>query len=164
MTTIPSKRFLKTNWLNFHLHQCSSLTTNCFNTIIIEDSIAAGVNRYRSVCTKHLEALKTFNCGIGGDRVQNVLWRARNLPVISSFKNVVILSGTNNLFQDSPEGIADGTIEIAKTFQSSYDSINIAIGGILPRDASWSVNRVLIKEISKILKAKSSKSFLIYIS
>ena len=33
--------------------------------------------------------------------------------------------------------------------QSSYNSINIAIGGILPSDASWPVNGVLIKEVNK---------------
>ena len=117
-----------------------------------------------SLCTKYLEPLKTLNCGIGGDRFQNVLWWAQNLPIISSLKNVVILCETNNLFQDLPEDIADGIVEMAQTFQSSYNSINIAIGGILPRDASWSVNRVLIKkEVNQILKAKCSKSFFIYI-
>ena len=163
MTTIPSMRFSKTNWLNFHRHHCSSLITNRFNTIIMRDSIAAGLNKYGSVCTKYLKPLRTLNCGIGGDRVQNVLWQAQNLPVISSLKNFIILCGTNNLFQDSPEGTADGIVEIAQTFQSSYNSINIAIGGILPRDASWSINRVLIKEVNQILKAKCSKSFFIYI-
>ena len=64
------------------------------------------------------------------DRVQNVLWQAQNLPVVSSLKNVVILCGTNNLLQDSPEDIPDGIVEIAQTFQSSYNSINTATGGI----------------------------------
>ena len=164
MTTILSMRFSKTNWLNFHRHQCSSLITNRFNTIIIEESIAAGLNRYGSVCAKYLEPIKTLNCGIGGDRLQNVLWQAQNLPVISSLKNAVILCGTNNLFQDSPEDIANGIVEIVQTFQSNYNSINIAIGGILPRDSSWSINRVLINEVNQILKAKCSKSFFIYIS
>ena len=82
-----------------------------------------------------------------GDRVQNVLCRAQNLPVISSLKNVVILCGTNKLFQDSPEDTADDIIEIAQTFLSKYNSINIGTDGILPRDASWSINRMLIKEI-----------------
>ena len=98
MTTILSMRSSKTNFLNFHRRHCSSLITNRFKTIIIGDSIAAGLNRYRSVWPKYLEALKTLNCGIGGDRVQNVLWRAQNLSVVSSLKNVVILCGTNNLF------------------------------------------------------------------
>ena len=102
MTTIPSMRSSKTNWLNFHRHHCSSLIMNRFKTIIYGDSIAAGLNRYRSVWTKYLEPLKTLSCGIGGDRVQNVLWWAQNLPAISSLKNVVILCGTIILFQDSP--------------------------------------------------------------
>ena len=66
------------------------------------------------------------------------------IPVISSLK-MLLLFGTNNLFQDSPEDIADGIIEIVQTFQSKYNSINIAIGGILSHDASWSINWVLIK-------------------
>ena len=67
-------RFSKTNWLNFHGHRCSSLTTNLFKTIIIRDSKSAGLNRYRRVWTKYREPLKALiNCFIGGDRVQNVL-------------------------------------------------------------------------------------------
>ena len=158
---MPSMRFSKTNWLNFRRHHYSSLITNSFKRRIIGDLIAAGLNRYQSVWTKYLEPLKTLNCGIGGDRVQNVLWRAQNLPVISSLKNVVILCGTNNLFQDLPEDIADGVIQIARTFQSNYNSINIAIGGIRARGARGSLNRVLIKEVNEILKAKCSKSFFI---
>ena len=131
MTTIPTMRFSKTNWLIFHRHHYSCLIANCFNTIIIRDSTPARLNRYRSVCTMYLEPLKTLNSGIGGDRVQNVLWRAQSLPFISSLENVAILCGTNNLFQDSPEGIADGIIEIVQTFQSSYNSINIAIYSIV---------------------------------
>ena len=58
------------------------------------------------------------------------------------------------MFQDSPEDIADAIVEIAQKVHSSYNSINIAIGGILPRDASWCINRVLIKEVNQILQAK----------
>ena len=119
MTTALSMRFSKTHWLNFHRHHCSSLIANRFNTIIIGDWIAAGLSRYRSVCTKYLEPLKILNCGIGGNRVENDLWQSQNLPVISSLKNVVILCETNNLFQDSPDYVADGIAEIAQTFQSS---------------------------------------------
>ena len=68
------------------------------------------------------------------------------------------------MFQDSPEDIADGIIEIAQIFQSKYNSINIAIGSILPCNGSWSINQVLIKEVNEILKAKCSTSFCIYVS
>ena len=70
--------------------------------------------------------------------------------------------GTDNLFQDPPEEIADDIIKILQIFQSNYNSINIAIGDILPCDASCSINWVLIKEVKEILKGRS-KSFFIYI-
>ena len=60
--------------------------------------------------------------------------------------------GTDNLFQDPPEEIADDIIKILQIFQSNYNSINIAIGDILPCDASCSINWVLIKEVKEILK------------
>ena len=47
--------------------------TNHFNTIIIGGSIAAELKRYRSVCTKYLDSLKTLNCGIGGNGAQDIL-------------------------------------------------------------------------------------------
>ena len=132
MITIPPMRLSKTNWLNFHCNHCSSLITNRFKTII-GDSIAAALNRYRSVWTKYLEPRKTLNCGIWGDRV-----------------HVFILCGTKNLFQGLPEDIADGITQIAQTWQSKDNSINIPIGGILLRDASWPINRVLIKEAKEV--------------
>ena len=72
MMIIPSIRFSKLNSLNLHRHHCSSLIKNCLNAIIIGDSIAAGLNRYPSICTRYLEPLKTLKCGIGGDKIQNV--------------------------------------------------------------------------------------------
>ena len=68
------------------------------------------------------------------------------------------------MFQDLPDNIADDITKIVRTFQSKYNSINIVIGDILPRDTSCSINRVLIKEVKEILKAKCSKPFFLYIS
>ena len=56
------------------------------------------------------------------------------------------------MFQDLPEDIADGVIELSETSQSKYNLINIATGGIHPCDDSRSINRVLIKKINEILK------------
>ena len=67
------------------------------------------------------------------------------------------------MFQDSSEDLPDGIVEVVPLFKSGYNSISIANGGILPRDASWSINQVLIKEVNQILKAKCPKSFFIYI-
>ena len=103
------------NWLNFHYDHCSKLAENTFETILIGDSIVAGFSRSQNVWDKFLNPLKAFNCGVGGDRIQHVLWRALNYPVSSDLKNAVVLCGTNNLLLDSPKDIADGILEIARS-------------------------------------------------
>ena len=99
-----------------------------------------------------------MNCGIGGDRIQHVLWRALNLPASPDLKNVVVLCGTNDLLLGSPKDIADGILEIARSFEINYSCVNVIICGILPRDNSWSVNRVSIKKVNQIQKLKCYKS------
>ena len=43
-----------------------------------------------------------MNLGIGGDRVENVLWRAISLLLPSSVRNIVVQCATNNISTDSP--------------------------------------------------------------
>jgi hypothetical protein len=54
----------------------------------------------------NLSTLGIFNAGVGGDKVQNVLWRLEQ-GLITDFhpKLVVLQIGTNNIEQDHPEGI-----------------------------------------------------------
>ena len=158
MKATPQTRFSKKNWLNFHHNHCSKLAKYTFETILIGDSIVAGLSRYQNVWDKFLKSLKDLNCGIGGDRIEHVLWRALNLPIFSSLKNIVVLCGTNNLPLDSPKYIVDGILEIVRSFKTNYSCVNVIICGIVPRDDSWSVNRVPIKKVNQILKLKCYES------
>ena len=164
MTATPSTRFLKMNWLNFHYDHCSKSAKNTFETVIIGDSIVAGLSRYQNVRDKFLKPLKALNCDIGGDRIEHVLWRALNLPASQNLKNVVVLCGTNNLLLDSPKDIADGILEITRSFEINYSCVNVIICGILACDDSWSVNRVSIKKINQILKLKCCESSYTFVS
>ena len=56
----------------------------------------AGLHRYYKIWNNFFKPIDALYCGIGGDKVQNVLWRVQNLPISSSLKNAVILRGTNN--------------------------------------------------------------------
>ena len=76
---------------------------------------------------------------------------------------IVILCGTNNIFNDSPYDIVDGIIKIASTFEKIYPNSSIYISGLLPRDESWSVNRVTIDEINKSLQFQCIREGFIYI-
>ena len=71
-------------------------------------------------------------------------------------RNVIVLCGTNNLYQDLPEDIANGLIELVNCFKQGNNAINVFICDILPRDDTSSINRQLIKETNNILKSSCS--------
>ena len=162
MASIPSQRYNKSNWLILHNNHCLLAKNSNATTLIIGDSIIAGLNRYPSVWNKYF-GNNSVNFGIRGDRVQNVLWRSINLPILSSLSKIVILCGTNNIFNDSPYDIVDGIIKIASTFEKIYPNSSIYVSGLLPRDESWSVNRVTIDEINKSLQYQCIREGFIYI-
>ena len=144
MTTSPSTRISNMNRLNCHHNHCFKLAKNYFETILFGESIVAGLSQYQNVWEKILKPLKTLNHGIGGDRIQHVLWHALNLPVFSNLKNVVLCG--NNII------VVLCILEIARSFETNYSYINVVIFGILPHDYSWSVNWLSIKEVNQILK------------
>ena len=43
-------------------------------TLLIGDSIIAGLPRYSNILKRCFKLLNAMNCGIGGDRVENILW------------------------------------------------------------------------------------------
>ena len=94
--------------------------------------------------------MNMLNLGIGGDRVESALWRAIDLLLPSSVKNVVILCGTNNIPIDTPRDIA--IISIDSIFPKKSSGIDVSVCGLIPRDECWSVNRGLINEVNEVLK------------
>ena len=165
VTTAPSAWFSKMNWLKFHQNHYSKLAKNTFETILTGEFIVAGLSWYQNVWDKFLKPLKALNCDVEGDRIQHVLWRALNLHVFSNLKTVSALCGTNNVLLDSPRNTVDGILEVPRSFKTNYSCANVVIYGILPRDDSFSVNRVSIKKVNQILKLKcyeSSYTFVVY--
>ena len=116
MASIPSERFYNNNWLKIHQNHCFQNKQENINSIIIGDSIVAGLRRYTNIWN-NLFGDRFINLGISGDRVENVLWRARGIPFLLSLKSVVILCGTNNINKDSPDDIAQGLIAIGSVFE-----------------------------------------------
>ena len=112
MTTILLARPLKAKWFQMHRKHCFLLNSKSFESILIGDSLIAGLHHYYKIWNNLFKPIDALNCGIGWNKVQNVLWRVQNLPISSSLKNGVILCGSSNLQQDSPEDIVDGIVEI----------------------------------------------------
>ena len=73
------------------------LNNKSFNSILIGESLIAGLHSYYMIWNNFFKPIDALNCGIREEEGQNVLWRLQKLPISSFLKNAVILSGTNNL-------------------------------------------------------------------
>ena len=107
---------------------------------MLGDSIVAGFLRYHSIWYKFFDE-NTTNCGIGGDKIQTVLWRAESIPLPQSLEYVVISCGTNNLDTDDSQKIADGIFCIALAH------LKTVTNGILPRDEQNTARRQKLNEL-----------------
>ena len=94
MTTIPLARPLKAKWFQMHHEHCFLLNSKSFKSFLIGDSLIAALHRYHKIWNNFSKLTDALDCGIRGDKVQNVLWR---LPMSTFLKNDVFLCGTNNL-------------------------------------------------------------------
>ena len=153
-TTDPTGIFYKNGWLEKHNRHVAILKAKSnTSTVVIGDSIAAGLIRYKNVSDKNFNR-DTVNCGIGGDKTQNVLWRSKNISLPQSLKYVVINCGTNNLDTDNPDKISDGLICIALFFQKRMKDLQIVVNGLIPRDAINTKRRQKLLEVNQLLQYK----------
>ena len=114
----------------------------------------ADLMRYNNVW-KNLFGSGFINLGIRGDRVEHVLWRVKDTAFPPRLKNV-ILCGMNNINKDPPHDIVQRLTAIGSSFKNRFNSPNIFICGLLPRDECFSINRVIIDKINDFLSFKCS--------
>ena len=120
---------------------------------MLGDSIVAGFLRYLNIWYKLFDE-NTINCGIGGDKIQNELWRAENIPLPKSLEYLVISCGPNNLDTDDSEKIADGLFCIALALKKRMNQLKIVINGILPRDEQNTARRQKLFIVNELLESK----------
>ena len=99
-----------------------------YSTLSIGDSITAGLSRYSNIWKRY------FIGGIGGDRVENILWLCKSLPSSSNLQNAVIMCDINNIQHNSVEDIVDGIVEIALSFRRIYHPIAIFVCRLFKMD------------------------------
>jgi len=96
------------------------------------------------------------NFGIGGEMIENLLWRLENGNLNGALdpKAVVLLIGTNNAFRDKPEEIAAGIGAILTRIHHRLPEAKILLYGIFPRahpggeaahETSQEANKILAK-------------------
>lgn len=116
-----------------HLEQVEAVLENRPELVFLGDSITA---RWpRDLLEEHYAAYRPVNLGIGGDWIQNVLWRVQNgvldqIPI----KTVVLLIGTNNISNGfTVDEIVEGIDNLVQTLRETTPETSVLLLGILPR-------------------------------
>ena len=103
-TSTPVKRFCKSG------SHISALNTNRnIQTVLLGNSIIQGFSRYKKVWNSFF-GKDTLNCGIRGDKVENLLCRAEKLEFPPAIRRLVIHCGTNNIEENTQNDIAIGLL------------------------------------------------------
>ena len=70
----PVPRFQKDGWRKEHGRHTQELKSNkSLQTILLGDSLIKGLSRYNDIW-ENFFGTRTLNCGIGGDKTENILW------------------------------------------------------------------------------------------
>ena len=87
----PLVRNGKFSWYNtFRKHVTKSTSSTNVKLVLIGDSIIANFDKCSDIFDKFFLPFPTVNCGISGDKIQNVLWRVYNMNLPASVEYVII--------------------------------------------------------------------------
>ena len=78
---------------------------------LVGASIVNGLQRYPDVW-QTFTPLGAINLGIGGDKVENILWRIEDMNLPPTLQYLFVHCGTNNIGSSSTKDIADGILSI----------------------------------------------------
>jgi len=120
------------------------------------DSITANwMGPGHEVWNKNYAKLNAYDFGIPGDRTEHVLWRLDHGQVTGLHpKMIVLLIGTNNTANNTPEQISEGITAIIHEYQQLCPEAVILLQGIFPRgeeptdplrDKIKSINAIIAK-------------------
>ena len=97
----------------------------------------------------------TLNCGIRGDKVENLLWRAENLETPPTIIQAVIHWGTNNIKTNILNDIANGLLCSALRIKKNNSVTNIYITWFPPCDFKETHIKSKIKKLNELIREKS---------
>lgn len=123
--------------------------------VFIGDSITQGwEGGGKDFWAKYYTPRKAMNLGISGDRTQHVLWRLQNGNIKGiSPKAAIIMIGTNNYKDNTPQEIADGIHEIIRLLRKELPQMKILVLAIFPRaEKKDSPDRIKLDEVNALVK------------
>ena len=120
--------------------------------VFLGDSITEGWLHNPAVWASAFGKYHPFNLGIGGDRTQHVLWRIENGELDGQHPKVaVVLIGTNNLFSDSPQDIANGVTAVVTAIRKKSQTTKVILLAIFPRGERPNEARAKAEAVNSII-------------
>lgn len=139
-------------WLSIHNRFLSETREKDADVIFIGDSIIQAL-QHTDTWNELFVPLHCLNFGIHRDRVENVLWRIQNGELDNIKPKVIVLHvGTNN-YNNTPEDIKDGVIEIIHAIRDKHCDVYIVIPTLLPRGQNPNPLREKLQKVNELLKA-----------
>ena len=160
-TSIPKPRYDKMNIFQNHnktAHQTAA------KIVLMGDSLISNLSLFIQVWKSYFKKYKTLNFGVGGDKIQNCLWRIENMILPSEVTDIFFLIGTNNTNNDHPSSIVNGIISCGLAARRRKHTLNIHIIGLLPRDEVMSPRRYKIDQVNKLLETECRTNNFLYIT
>ena len=144
-------------WYERHDKVNTRIAQGNVDMVLIGDSIThSWDDSGKKVWDEYYAPRNAVNLGFSSERTQNVLWRLDhgNIKGISP-KLAMLMIGTNNSGDNTPEEIADGVKAIVAKLRKKLPTTKILILGIFPRgpndaDARRQVNMKANKIIAKL--------------
>jgi len=132
---VPAMRATPTNWLSRHEGFVAQAKKGGVDILFLGDSITDNWrSRGSNVWDKYYAPRHAANFGIGGDRTQHVLWRIEHGELDGIHPKVVVLMiGTNNSNDDSPQDIAAAIKMIIDVIDEKIPKTKILLLAIFPR-------------------------------
>lgn len=152
-------------WMTRHQRFNERVKQGNVDLIFIGDSITQGwEGPGKDVWEQFYGKRNAVNLGISGDRTQHVLWRLDNGNINGiSPKLAVVMIGTNNSGDNTPEEIADGITAIVQKLRQKLPNTKVLLLGIFPRGADPSDARRKVNEkTNEIVKKLADNKTVFY--
>ena len=131
----PTPKASNQGWMARHEKMNARVKEGNVDLLMIGDSITHGwEGTGKEIWAKYYAPRNAVNLGIGGDRTQHVIWRLKNGNIDGiSPKAAVLMIGTNNSNDNTPEEIGDGIEAIVKIFRTDLPKTKVLILAIFAR-------------------------------
>ncbi len=100
-----------------------------------------------------LDQCNIFNCGVGGDRIENILFRLKTKDILSHVQSepnkIIIMCGANDIEENTPNLMIDGLNQILSLICDKFKNSEIIVLGMYPRKSNEVTESILYKKITQ---------------